>query len=139
MRIFLLLFILLPLVEIYLLITIGGAIGAFSTILLILATAILGVWLVRAQGFSVFARYRQQLASGRSPAMQVFEGMLLFVAGALLLTPGFFTDAIGFILLVPKLRRALINAAIGRRVVDVFVARGGGRVIESERDDDSQR
>ncbi|MGI9310252.1 MAG: FxsA family protein [bacterium] len=112
MRLFFALFLAVPLVEIYLLIQVGGVVGAGLTIVLVVATALLGAALVRAQGFSTWARVQSQLARGEVPAMEMFEGMVLFVAGALLLTPGFFTDAIGFACLVPPLRRRLIARAI---------------------------
>jgi UPF0716 protein FxsA len=108
MRIFpvgLALFILIPLIEIFLFIKVGASIGAFNTILLILATAIIGVALLRHQGLSTLQKVQAQMQQGEFPAIGMIEGFMLFVAGALLLTPGFFTDAIGFILLIPPLRK----------------------------------
>ena len=137
MKLFFLLFLLAPLLEIYILIAVGGAVGAGATILLVIGTAALGAVLVRAQGFATLARMRGQLAAGRSPAIEVMEGVLLFVAGALLLTPGFVTDAGGFILLVPGARRKLIESLLLRRVVGgmaerVVIRRDGGRVIDAD-------
>ena len=114
MRIFFLLFLLIPLAEIYFLIQVGGAVGAGFTIVLVVLTAVVGAALVRAQGFSTFARVQTQIARGRVPAMEMLEGLLLFAAGALLLTPGFFTDAAGFIFLVPPLRRKIIRNLLTR-------------------------
>ena len=91
-------------------------VGALLTIGLVVFTAMLGAVLVRAQGFSTFARVQMQLAKGHVPAVEMIEGLMLFLAGALLLTPGFFTDAIGFILLTPPLRRKLIHWGIERRL-----------------------
>ncbi|MDH3279886.1 MAG: FxsA family protein [Gammaproteobacteria bacterium] len=108
------LFLVVPLAEIYVLIQVGGAIGALWTISLVVATAALGAVLVRAQGFATLGRMRSQRAAGEVPAMAVLEGVLLFLAGALLMTPGFFTDAIGFGFLVPPLRRRLIRHVVGR-------------------------
>ena len=110
MRIFplgLLLFILVPLLEIWLIIKVGTQIGALSTIGLIVLTAVIGVALLRHQGLSTLNQVQRQMQHGEIPAMGMLEGMMLFFAGALLLTPGFFTDALGFVILIPPLRRAI--------------------------------
>lgn len=110
MRIFpigLSLFILIPILEIYLFIKVGSAIGALPTILLILTTAVIGVALLRQQGLSTLQQVQRQMQSGELPAVTLIEGMLLFFAGALLLTPGFFTDCIGFLLMIPPLRKMI--------------------------------
>ena len=109
-----LLFLTIPLVEIYLLIKVGGVIGAPMTIFLVVFTAVLGAWLLRIQGFSTLRRVQETVNRGGLPAVELLEGALLLVAGALLLTPGFFTDAVGFACLVPALRRALIMFALKR-------------------------
>ncbi len=120
-QILFLLFLLIPLLEIYLLIKVGGIIGALPTVFMVVFTAVLGAWLLRIQGLSTLMRVRATLAQGGIPAVEMLEGAVLLVAGALLLTPGFFTDAIGFACLVPSLRRALI-----RRVLRNAVATGFG-------------
>lgn len=102
------LFIGLPLVEIYLFIKLGGFIGAFTTVLLIIATALLGVSLLRTQGFNTMAKFQQQVASGQLPADTMLEGVALLIGGALLLTPGFLTDSLGLMCLIPVTRRTLI-------------------------------
>lgn len=124
-RLFLILFIAIPLVEIYFLIQIGEVIGAWPTILLVVLTAVIGVGLLRWQGFSTLMRFQSQVASGQVPAMPMFEGLLLVVAGALLLTPGFVTDTIGFILLIPPLRQGLIRWAIQKGVIRTGPPGGG--------------
>jgi len=101
------LFFIIPLIEIYLLIEVGGVIGAIPTIFAVVFTAVLGVWLLRIQGFSTLRRVQQTTAQGGVPAIELLEGAMLLVAGALLLTPGFFTDTIGFLCLVPSLRRVM--------------------------------
>jgi len=101
------LFILIPLIEIYLFIEVGSRIGALNTILLVLFTAITGVALLRRQGLSTLQNVQRQMQAGEVPAAGMLEGMLLFFAGALLLTPGFFTDTIGFLLMIPPLRKAV--------------------------------
>ncbi len=101
------LFILMPLIEIYLFIKIGTEIGALSTILLIVFTAVVGVALLRHQGLSTLQNVQRQMQQGQIPAVGLLEGIMLFFAGALLLTPGFFTDTIGFIILIPAIRKKL--------------------------------
>jgi UPF0716 protein FxsA len=102
---FLLLLIVIPVVEIYFLIQVGSAIGAFPTVLLIIATAVLGAYLFRLQGMSTFQRVQASLSRGEIPAVEMIEGAMLLVSGVLLLTPGFVTDIVGFVCLVPGLRR----------------------------------
>lgn len=107
-----------PLIEIYLLISVGRSIGAGSTILVVLFTAVLGAWLLRMQGLNTLQRIQTSTAEGKLPATELIEGLILLVTGALLLTPGFFTDAIGFALLVPGIRgwfaRRMIAAGVYR-------------------------
>ena len=117
LHLLLLLFIAVPLVEIYLLLQVGGMIGAVPTIGLVVLTAAVGAVLVRAQGFSMILEVRRSLDAGEVPAVAIVEGIFLLVAGALLLTPGFVTDAIGFGCLVPPLRRALILWFIELRII----------------------
>ncbi len=114
LRLLLLLFVLVPLAEIYLLIKAGGAIGAAWTIALVVLTAVTGAALVRQQSFTTLRRARANLQHRQLPTLELLEGACLLVAGALLLTPGFITDAVGFALLTPPLRRALIVHVIKR-------------------------
>lgn len=106
MRILFLLFLIVPIVEMLVLIEVGSFIGAFYTVLLVLLTAIIGVSLLKKQGLSTFLRANQKMRSGQMPVSEMGEGLMLAVAGALLLTPGFVTDTIGFILLTPGFRSA---------------------------------
>jgi UPF0716 protein FxsA len=112
--ILLILFLAIPVLEIYLLIKVGAVIGAFPTIFMVVFTAVLGAWLLRIQGFATLNRVRQTMAQGGIPAIEMLEGAVLLVAGALLLTPGFFTDTIGFLCLVPSFRRVMIRWLLGR-------------------------
>lgn len=105
---FLLLFVGAPLIELYFLIQVGSVIGALPTILLTLLTALVGGALVRIQGVGVLMRVRAMMERGEVPALEVLDGAALLLAGFALLLPGFITDAIGFLLLIPPLRRALI-------------------------------
>lgn len=122
MKILFLIFLIVPLIEIYLLIKIGSVVGAGITIFLVVFTALLGAFLVRAQGFSTLVRVQKQLGRSLLPALEIIEGLFLFIAGALLLTPGFFTDAIGFIFLTPPLRRLIIRNIIKRGMFRAFAA-----------------
>lgn len=108
-RFLFILFLLIPLIEIYLLIKVGSVIGAGWTIFLIIATAVIGAALLRKEGFSTLQRAQTAMARGEIPAVAMLEGVALVFSGAFLLTPGFITDTIGFLLLIPPLRRALIK------------------------------
>lgn len=112
MRYALLLFILMPIIEMWLLITIGSYIGALSTILLVLLTALIGIGLLRAQGFTTLWRGKEKLQQGKIPAQEIMEGIVLAVSGALLLTPGFVTDAIGLMGLLPFTRIMLVKGIL---------------------------
>ena len=115
----LLLFTIVPLIELYLLITIGGYIGVAPTIAIVIGTGILGAWLARWQGLAVLRRITEETAAGRLPTDALVDGLLVLVAGAVLLTPGLITDTVGFALLIPTSRavvRKAVSAAIGRRV-----------------------
>lgn len=103
-----LIFLGLPLIELYLLIKVGALIGPLATIGLSILTAALGAWLVREQGFGVLMRVREAMDRGEVPALALMDGALLLLAGVMLLLPGFLTDTLGFLLLVPPLRRLLI-------------------------------
>jgi UPF0716 protein FxsA len=103
------LFFLIPLVEVYVLIQVGSQIGAGWTIFLVVLTAVIGVNLLRHQGLSTLMRATQLMQQGQIPAMEMFEGIFLAVGGALLITPGFFTDTLGFICLLPYTRRGIIR------------------------------
>lgn len=114
MPIALILFILIPIAEMWLLIEVGSRIGALPTIGLVLLTAIIGLALLRQQGFSTLMRAQQRMAVGEIPAQEMGEGLFLAVGGALLLTPGFITDAIGFSCLIPGLRQAVMGRLLRR-------------------------
>ncbi len=114
------LFLLIPLLEIYLLIQVGGLIGAWPTVLLVVFTAVLGAMLLRHQGLYTLNKVQTAMGRGELPTMAMMEGMVLIVCGALLLTPGFFTDALGFAGLVPPLRQAMIRGLLTRGVVSAM-------------------
>ena len=105
----LVLFTTVPLVELALLLWIGGRIGVLPTVALILVTGALGAALARHQGLATWARFQGALAAGRLPGRELLEGLLILIAAALLLTPGVLTDAAGFLFLVPPARRWIMR------------------------------
>ena len=109
MRILLLLFIVVPVVEMWLLITVGQQIGAVPTIGLVLLTAFIGVSLLRYQGAAALLKARAKMSSGELPAREIADGLFFAIGGALLLTPGFVTDVIGFACLTPGIRTVIIG------------------------------
>lgn len=113
-------FIAIPLIEIGLFIKIGGAIGLWPTLGLVLLTAIAGSLLVRAQGALALAELRGALNDLRDPTEPIAQGALILLAGALLLTPGFFTDAMGILLLIPAVRSAVLHRLAARVRVERF-------------------
>lgn len=117
-----LLFIVVPIVELYVLIQIGQAIGVLPTIALLIVDSVLGAMLMRSQGRAAWMRLQRALAEGRLPGREVIDGALVIFGGALLLTPGFLSDILGLVLLLPPTR------AVVRRVL---VARFGGRLVAS--------
>ena len=112
--VFLVLFLLVPLVEIYFMIKVGSWIGAFTTVVLVVLTAVLGAALARYQGLATMQRLQQTIARGEAPALEMLEGGLLLVGALLLLVPGFITDLAGFTCLFPLTRRWLALRAVKR-------------------------
>ena len=110
----LLLFTIIPLVELFLLVKLGTVVGVGPTVALVIFTGILGAWLARQQGLGVLRRLSEDLAKGRLPAEALIDGLLIVVAGAVLLTPGLLTDALGFLLLVPRTRAAVRRIVVAR-------------------------
>ncbi|MFN4157103.1 MAG: FxsA family protein [Gemmobacter sp.] len=129
-------FVTVPLIEIALFIQAGGWLTLWPTLGIVLLTGIVGTVLVRRQGLAVLEDVRRGLATARDPLSPLAHGALILVAGILLLTPGFFTDAVGFALLVPGLRRAVIAAIAARVTVLGEAASGrpgqGPEVIDGE-------
>lgn len=117
MPVFLFLFIIMPVAEMAVLIQVGGMIGVLNTVGLVLLTAVIGAWLLRQQGLATLLKANQRLNSGELPAREVAEGLILAVGGALLLTPGFITDTVGFLCLIPGSRHWLAAQVLKRMVV----------------------
>ena len=102
-------FIVLPILEMYVLIKVGGNLGALNTVLLVLLTALIGVSLLRVQGFRTLMNAKNKLGMAKLPAEEMITGIFLAIGGILLLTPGFITDIFGFLCLVPLTRRILLK------------------------------
>jgi len=136
-------FIVVPLVEIYVLIQVGQAIGAWWTILILIADSILGTWLIRREGGRAWQALQNALSSGRMPARELADGALILIGGTLMLAPGFVTDAVGILLILPFTRpvaRRLLTTVVARRLVVVPrpgpgagpPGPGGGPVVPGE-------
>lgn len=123
----LLLFILMPIVEIAVLLRVGDAIGWLSTLAVVILTAIIGTVMLRQQGLATLSRAQQRLGAGEMPAEQLLEGVLLMIGGVLLLTPGFVTDAFGFLCLLPFTRQAMVRYMKSRSVVSLAGVASRGR------------
>lgn len=133
-------FIVVPLIELAIIIQVGELIGAAATILALLAVSLAGAWLVRREGIRAWIRFTDALRSGRVPADEVLEGAMVLFGGALLLTPGFATDAVGLLLMVPPVR-ALVASTLKRRLgarftVTTLGGTAGRRPSQARRRDD---
>ena len=106
---FFLFFIVIPLIEVMLFITIGKYIGLWNTIIIIIITGIIGAILVKSQGITILNKALEEIKSNKMPIFSIFEGIAILIAGAFLLTPGFLTDTLGCILLIPKTRNLIIS------------------------------
>jgi len=108
----LLLFTLIPLIELYILIKIGGLIGALTTIFIIIVTGIIGAYLARSQGLKVIQKINLAIEQGQTPAKELLEGLFILIGGFALLTPGFITDIMGLSMLFPPTRFFYIKLAV---------------------------
>jgi len=115
-----LLFVVVPIIELFVIIQVGEVIGVLPTIALLVADSILGAMLMRSQGRIAWGRFNAALAEGRIPHREVLDGALVIFGGALLLTPGFVTDVLGIILLLPP-TRVLVRALVARRLLPRIV------------------
>ena len=112
MRILFLLLFIVPLVELYFLIQVGNVIGALPTVLLTILTAVVGIALMRAQGLAIMQKAQRSMAEGRAPQTEVMEGVFIFFGGIFLFFPGLISDGIGFLFLIPFVRRFLIAQSV---------------------------
>tara|TARA_B100000378_G_C17957164_1_gene382221 strand:- start:85 stop:465 length:381 start_codon:yes stop_codon:yes gene_type:complete len=107
-------FLAVPIVEIYLIVEVARYAGILNTVVLLILVSVAGAWMVRREGLGILRRAQEELATGRVPGRQVVDGLLVLVAGALMLTPGFATDALGLALLFPPSRIAVREVLIRR-------------------------
>jgi len=133
-KILFILFITIPLIEITILIEIGKIVGAAYTIILNIGTAALGAALLRNQGLSTLAKVQMNMDQGNLPATELIEGLMLLIAGALLLTPGFFTDVFGFLVLIPALRHHIAQTFLANFIKSRINIQqtNSGNIIEGE-------
>ena len=137
---FLLLLVLLPLIEVAAFAQVGAKVGAMNAVLMTLATAFLGMFLIKTQGFRTLSLVREQIAQGQMPAQTVISGLLVFVCGALLLIPGFVTDMLGLFILLPFVRNTLAEMILSKGIVvqpganvgNPKKSADGGNVIEGQ-------
>ena len=120
-----LIFLLVPVAELYVIYLVGDAIGVWQTFLLLAADSVLGSLLLRSQGRSVWKRFNEALAAGRMPHREVIDGVLIIFGGAFLITPGFLTDVLGLVLLIPPTRSVVRRLAVRRLGRHVEVGRSG--------------
>ena len=125
----LLIFIVLPVIEISLFIQFGDALGTVNTILLIFLTAGIGVYLVRQQGFNTLRKIQQEIQNKELPVRSLFDGFVILISGILLLIPGFFTDAIGFMGLIP-----ITRFFIGKTLIGIFIKNRSNFAYKSKQD-----
>jgi len=126
-KLLLLLFTVVPLVELYLLLLLGRLLGFWETVLIVLVTGIVGAWLAKREGLRVFRRWREAIAEGRMPEEGVLGGLLVLVGGVLLVTPGVLTDVVGLLLLFPPTRRLVADRL--RRSAERRIQDGTVRVV----------
>lgn len=124
--IFFVLFLVIPIVEIFVLIKVSDIIDVFPTIILVILTAVIGAGLLRQQGLSTLARFQQNISTGKLPAQELVEGIMLAVGGALLMTPGFVTDTMGFLCLLPFSRKFIAANIIKRSSAKITAGMSGG-------------
>ncbi|MEO1139689.1 MAG: FxsA family protein [Pseudomonadota bacterium] len=132
-------FLAVPLIEIALFIQVGGFIGLWPTLGIVVLTAILGTWLVKTQGALAIGQLRNSFSELNDPTEPLAHGAMILIAGALLLTPGFFTDAVGFALLTPPVRRAAFSYLRQRITVHRFEMGPGGQRHDPRRPQDNTR
>ncbi|MGH8982575.1 MAG: FxsA family protein [Acidimicrobiia bacterium] len=111
-----LLFLVVPIVELYVIIQVGQEIGALNTIALLLVISVAGAWLAKREGMGVWRHLNQQVNAGKVPGAELLDAFLILLAGALLLTPGFLTDILAIVLLIPP-TRVLVRRVLRRRFV----------------------
>ena len=123
--VFALLFLVVPIFELYVIVQVAHAIGILDTIGLLILDSLVGGWLMKREGMGVLRRLQAKLAAGELPSTELVDGFLILFGGALMLAPGFVTDLLGMALLLPPVR-AVVRRVLARRFKTVVVSRGGG-------------
>ena len=125
-------FVVVTIAEIAVLISVGEVLGTWPTVLLVIITALIGSTLLKQQGWSTMAKAQQSLAEGRSPAVEMLEGVVILVSGVLLLTPGFLTDGLGLLGLMPWSRLYFINHFLEKNAERVFSKKNAAFINRGE-------
>ncbi|MDC9727052.1 MAG: FxsA family protein [Candidatus Thioglobus sp.] len=128
-------FVVMTLLEIYVLVSVGEAIGGFSTVLLVVITALIGSTLLKQQGWSTMAKAQNAMANGQTPAFEMLEGVVILISGVLLLTPGFITDIVGLLGLVPFSRVYFIDRILSKNTQKIFTQQNSFFIHKSKPSD----
>lgn len=131
-------FVIMTLLEIYVLASVGDAIGGFSTVLLVIITAFIGSYLLKQQGWSTMAKAQNSMANGQTPAFEMMEGVVILISGVLLLTPGFITDTIGLLGLLPWSRVYFIDRILSKNAKKIFTQKNTVFIHKSNVNQSSQ-
>ncbi len=125
-------FVIMTLLEIYVIVSVGESIGGFSTILLVIITALIGSMLLKQQGWSTMAKAQNAMANGQTPAFEMLEGVVILISGVLLLTPGFITDTVGLLGLMPFSRAYFINKILSKNADKMFSQQNSAFMYKSK-------
>ena len=132
------LFVVATLLEIYVLVSVGESIGGFSTVLLVVITALIGSTLLKQQGWSTMAKAQNAMANGQTPAFEMMEGVVILISGVLLLTPGFLTDILGLLGLMPWSRTYFIDQFLSKNASKVFSQNNSAFIHKTDSSEDKK-
>jgi UPF0716 protein FxsA len=132
-------FVVMTLLEIYVIVSVGESIGGFSTVLLVIITALIGSILLKQQGWSTMAKAQNAMANGQTPAFEMLEGVVILISGVLLLTPGFITDIIGLLGLIPFSRTYFIDRILSKNTAKMFTQKNSAFMYKSKSVDKKDR
>ena len=132
------LFVIVTLLEIYVLVSVGESIGGFSTVLLVVITALIGSTLLKQQGWSTMAKAQNAMANGQTPAFEMMEGVVILISGVLLLTPGFLTDILGLLGLMPWSRTYFIDQFLSKNASKVFYQNNSAFIHKTDSSEDKK-
>jgi UPF0716 protein FxsA len=132
-------FVVMTLLEVYVIISVGESIGGFSTVLLVIITALIGSILLKQQGWSTMAKAQNAMDNGQTPAFEMLEGVVILISGVLLLTPGFITDIIGLLGLIPFSRAYFIDRILSKNTEKMFAQKNSAFMYKSKSVDKKDR